>query len=495
MADKTTYKSIAKANALFGGVQIFNIIIAFARSKIVAVLLGPSGMGLLGLFQSTLQLIRSTTSMGIQTSAVRDVSIAYQSNNDNEIGSVKTMVSRIVWITGMFGTLITFIGANYLSYITFGNYDFITHFRILAIILLIWQLTVQHNVLLQGLRKLRKLAFANIWGSLVGLFINVPIFFFFREDGIVPSLIITALCLYIVAKYNSDSLGVKKVRMTWIDTFKKSYIMIQMGFMIGLTGMMDMVTSYVLKVVIQNWGSIVEVGLYTAGFSMVQQYVNIVFSSISTDYYPRLCASANNKSDYSDVINKQFEILILILLPLVLLLISLSKPILYILYSSEFTSIYGMVNWLALGMLLRAHNWCPGYLYLAKGDSRLYFIIYIVTFIFELSVYLSCYYIWGLIGMGIGFVINNVASSIATVIITKIKYGYSYTFQNNKLMTYVMIFSVIVLILSFVLLDIYSYIINIFILIIGCCYSYHELNKRLDIMSIIRSRIIKKEYE
>ncbi|MDP5081484.1 MAG: hypothetical protein NWP87_02425, partial [Winogradskyella sp.] len=51
--NQTSYRSIMKATSLFGGVQVFNIIIAILRSKIIAILLGPAGLGIVGLLNST----------------------------------------------------------------------------------------------------------------------------------------------------------------------------------------------------------------------------------------------------------------------------------------------------------------------------------------------------------------------------------------------------------------------------------------------------------
>ena len=52
-AQQSSYRQIMKATSLFGGVQIFQIIISVIRSKFVAILLGPSGMGIVGLLAST----------------------------------------------------------------------------------------------------------------------------------------------------------------------------------------------------------------------------------------------------------------------------------------------------------------------------------------------------------------------------------------------------------------------------------------------------------
>ena len=55
----SSYRSIFKATSLFGGVQVYQILISVIKSKFVAVLLGPEGMGIQGLYQSAIQLIQS----------------------------------------------------------------------------------------------------------------------------------------------------------------------------------------------------------------------------------------------------------------------------------------------------------------------------------------------------------------------------------------------------------------------------------------------------
>ena len=70
MSENNSFRSIAKANAIFGGVTFYNILISVAQSKVVAILLGPAGYGLMGLFNSTLDLIASLTNCGLQNSAI-----------------------------------------------------------------------------------------------------------------------------------------------------------------------------------------------------------------------------------------------------------------------------------------------------------------------------------------------------------------------------------------------------------------------------------------
>ena len=52
-----SYGHILKYTSIFGGVQGLNIFIGLVRNKIVASLLGPNGMGLVALFNSTVNFV------------------------------------------------------------------------------------------------------------------------------------------------------------------------------------------------------------------------------------------------------------------------------------------------------------------------------------------------------------------------------------------------------------------------------------------------------
>ena len=490
---KSTYRSIAKANTILGSVQILTIIIGIIRSKLVALLLGPVGVGLMGLYQSTIDLVRSATNMGISTSAVRDVAIAKGTNNELELQKTQSVISKIVWVTGALGMGVMLIGAPWLSEITFGNREYTWAFRILSIIPLIAQLTVQHNVTLQGTRAMKRLASASIWGGLVGLFINVPMFYIWGEDAIIPALIIVAVASLAIAWYNASKLNISSVVTTWSEVFTRGRSMVKMGFLIGLTGLLDMTAIYIVKIYVQKWGELAEVGLYTAGFAIVQSYVNLVFRAIGTDYYPRLSAISNNKEEYCDAINKQFEILILVLTPMVLIFMSFSSELLHLLYSTKFQPAKMMICWMAFGMLFRAYSWCPGFMFLAKSDSKLYFILYILAFALELLLYLSGYYYLGLTGIGIAFGLQYVITTTYTLVIIRHRYSFKYGWRQNRLMLISVLSGFLVLITIYAISARWGYFVFFAIILGVSFFCYKELNKRLNIVSLIKSKkVIKK---
>ena len=183
---QSTYRQIAKATSLFGGVQAFQIIITIIKSKFVAILLGPTGMGIVGLLTSTTGLITGLTNFGLGTSAVKDISEANGTQDEIRISTVISVMRRLVWLTGLLGALITLIFSPFLSQITFGNNEYTIAFIWLSITLLFNQLSTGQLVLLQGLRRLQDLAKANLLGSIIGLLITIPIYYIWGFKGIVP---------------------------------------------------------------------------------------------------------------------------------------------------------------------------------------------------------------------------------------------------------------------------------------------------------------------
>ena len=104
--EKQEYKNSLKATSLFGGVQVYNIIITILKSKVVALLLGPGGMGIYGLLTSTTGLITSATNFGLATSAVKDIAGANASGDMKRVSRTITVFRRWVWVTGLLGMLV-----------------------------------------------------------------------------------------------------------------------------------------------------------------------------------------------------------------------------------------------------------------------------------------------------------------------------------------------------------------------------------------------------
>ncbi|MEZ5146683.1 MAG: O-antigen translocase [Bacteroidales bacterium] len=485
--NKSSYREVIKATSLFGGVQVFGIIISIIRSKFVAVLLGPMGMGISGLLTSTTGMIAALTNFGLGTSAVKDVSVANSTGNRLRISIVVTVFRRWVWLTGFLGAVITLIFSPWLSQITFGNQDYTYAFIIISITLLLNQISTGQLVLLRGMRKLKQLAKSSMVGSLLGLFTVIPIYYFFGISGIVPGIIVTSLTALILSWFFARKIDLKKVYVSRLRTIAEGREMLKMGFAISLSGLITLGASYFVRIFISNHGGVDQVGLYNAGFAIINTYVGMIFTAMGTDYYPRLSAVSHDNKLSRQTIIQQAEIALLILAPFISVFLVFINWIVVVLYSTKFMPVNEMILWAALGMFFKAISWSIAFIFLAKGANRLFFWNELITNCYLLAFNLIGYSIWGLTGLGISFMISYILYVVQVFIIANIKYEFYFDFSFYK------IFSIQLILAIFCLLDIklvkypYNYIIGVILIIISIIYSYLELDKRLALKLLFNS--------
>jgi O-antigen/teichoic acid export membrane protein len=485
MTEQQSYRQIVKATSLFGGVQVLQIIIQVIRSKFIAVLLGPTGMGISGLLNATLELISYLSNFGLRTSAVKNISAANASGDHVYIATVIFILKRLAWITGILGSLITLILSSWLSKITFGNHDYTIAFIWISITLLFNQLTTGQLVLLQGIRKLDYLAKANIAGSAFGLVLTVPLYYKWGIDGIVPGIIVTSLIALLVSWYYSNKMKLKDVTVSREIAFSEGKNMIYMGFLISMSGLATIGASYLIRIFIGYNGGIAQVGLYNAGFTIINTYVGLIFTAMATDFYPRLSAVADNNKMCKNIINQQAEIAILIMAPCLIVFLVFINWVILILYSTKFIAVNVMINWAAMGMIFKAVSWAIAFILLAKGTKKLFFLNELIANLYILGLNILGYYYWGLSGIGISFAVGYLFYLIQVYIICRIRFDFGFDSTFNIIFAIQFTLTLISFISSRYLDNPFNYIVGVLLIVISSWYSINELDKRLGLKTII----------
>lgn len=485
--DRSAYRSIFKATSLFGGVQVINILISIVKQKFIAILLGPTGMGISGLYLSATQLIQGLTSMGLSSSAVKNVAEANGTGDFQRISRVVTVLRKLVWITGLLGMIVVIALSPILSKSTFGNYDYTIPFIFLSITLLLQQLSAGQSVVLQGMRKLKHLAKSGVLGSFFGLIVSVPIYYFFGIDGIVPTLILSSITTLLLTWYFSKKIKIEKQNITPKQTFQEGKGMLKMGLVMSLNSILVLGVAYIVRIFIVRIGGTEEVGFYTAGFAIVNGYVGLIFTAMGTDYYPRLAGVNKDNQKCKEMINQQAEVAILILAPIIMIFLLIAPYAISLLYSNKFVPITGYMQWAMLGMIFKAASWSISFIFMAKQDMKTFLFNEISIKIFNVPLYLLMYKYLGLDGLGIGFMINYFVYFILVYFVSNKKYKFRFISSFNRLLT-VCIF----LVLScFLLINLwksnYVYIPTVILTLICCMYSFKELDKRMDLLKAIKN--------
>jgi O-antigen/teichoic acid export membrane protein len=482
--EQSSYRQIMKATSIFGGVQGFQIIIQVIRSKFVAVLLGPTGIGIIGLLTSTIGLIGGLTNFGLGTSAVKDIAASSSTGEQTRIATTAAVLRNLVWFTGILGTIVTLVLSPWLSQLTFGNHNYTLAFIWISITLLFNQLSVGQLVILQGMRRLQYLAKANLAGSVLGLIFTVPLYYIWGIDGIVPGIIGTSLIALLLSWFFAKKVDIEKVKITRKQVMSEGEKMLVMGFMISLSGLSSLGASYLIRIFINNHGGIEQVGLYNAGFAIINTYVGLVFTAMATDYYPRLSAVAHSNQLCRQIINQQAEIALLILSPILIVFLIFINWIVVLLYSSKFIPVNEMLYWAGVGMIFKAASWSVAFIFLAKGSSKYFFWNELISNLYTLGLNIIGYRYMGLTGLGISFMAGYLIYLAQVFIFSKIKFEFSF----NPAFNYIFAFQFVLIVASLLTVKLfksnYMFLIGVVLIAISAWYSLKELDKRLDLKAL-----------
>ncbi len=482
MQEKSSiYRSIAKGTAIFGGVQIFSILINLVRGKFVAVLLGPEGMGISSLLTVSTNTIQQFSSLGLNLSAVKEIAVAKEKRDANALFFIVSVTRRLLYVTASLGALFSILFSSYLSNWAFGTEDYKWHFVFLSIAIYFMTLSNGELSILQGAHEIKKLAYSSIIGSCVGLFVGIPLYYFYGYDGIVPAMIALSLVTYIFYRYNARNLLSLKENVSWEKMLPIARKMISLGVIMVIATMLGTGSNYILNAFISNYGSLNDVGLYQAANSITNQYVGLVFTAMSLDFFPRLSAVSYDNNKVMELVNQQSEIVILVIAPIAIILIITAPLLIQCLLTDKFISLVPVIRWMGLGIFFKAIAFPMGYISFSKGDRKTFLWLEgIWGNMLTLSLNLL-FYLWGgLIGIGISFVLSYIIFNITYIYITRKLYSFSHNKNVNKLIMLFLFLLTLAFCCSFIENKIISYISMIFIWLLTSLYSLFQLNKRLS---------------
>lgn len=423
---KSGYKSIIKSTSLFGGVKFFQVIVNLLRGKIIAILLGPAGVGFNGLYQSTISIVSSITGLGLNFSAVREISKANESGDIEKLSRSIKIFRRWQVITVLLGFTAVLVFSGVLSRLTFGNGEYTLMFVLLSLMLIFNALSDSNASILQGARNLKGFALHTLTGSIVSLVVSAPVYYIFGISGIVPALILSAFITWLFSIWYSSRVRRIPVSVTFKEVRSEGGEMIKLGVAMMVTTSLASLANYLVNIFIKGYGSIEDFGLYQAGMSITTQSVGLIFTAMAVDYYPKLSAISDNNSKVRVMVNQQAEVMLLIATPILLMLMIAAPIVIRILLSAEFASVSSFIRIIAVALVFKAASYSIGAISYAKGDKKRFFILEgIFTNTSVLLFSTAGYYLGGLNGLGYGFVLHHIVYLGVVLTVNKIYYRYT----------------------------------------------------------------------
>lgn len=394
------YSHVLKYTGIFGGVQGLNILISLVRNKLIALLLGPQGMGLASLFNTTTNFISQATNLGISFSAVKHVSALFEEGDEEKINHFVKVVRAWSLITALLGMAVCVMVGPLLSDYTFSWGDHTLHFVLLSPAVGLLAITGGETAILKGARRLRSLAVIQLYSILAALFISVPLYFIFGLAGIVPVIVLLALVSMLLTINFSYRLYPLRLGGA-CGVLYEGVSMVKLGVAFVLAGVLGSGAEMLVRSYLNVKGNLDIVGLYNAGFMLTITYASMVYSAMETDYFPRLSSACKDVGMLNQTVNRQIEVSLLIVSPMLAALIIGLPVLMPLLYSTKFFPVIAMAQVAVFSMYIKSISLPISYITLAKGDSVAYMVLeacYDVVFVLMIMV---GYQLWGLYGTGL----------------------------------------------------------------------------------------------
>ncbi len=441
---KSTHGEILKSSALVGGSSLVNICVGIVRTKAMAILLGPAGFGLFGIYNSVANITQTLAGMGVNSSGVRQIAEAASSGGDERVARTAAVLRLVSIFLGCVGAAFLIVFSKQVSAITFGNRGNASDIALLSVVVFLMLVSAGQSALIQGVRRIADLARMNTLGAISATLFSIPLVYYFREQGVVPALIAVAAMTLLASWWYSRKIKINSFAFDIAAMWQETSGLLKLGFAFMSSGLMTMGVAYVVRLTILRKLGVEATGLYQAAWTLGGLYVGFILQAMGADFYPRLTATANDNYECNRLVNEQTEIGVLLAGPGVLATLTFAPLVLGIFYSAKFIEAVPILRWLSLGTVLQVITWPMGFIVIAKARQKLFFLCETAWAVVSLLLAWLCVIKFGLAGAGVAFFGSYIFHGLMMYVVARHLTDFRWSNENRRILVlYLILISIV----------------------------------------------------
>ncbi|MBB3526273.1 O-antigen translocase [Rhizobium redzepovicii] len=427
-----TYTEILKSTMLMGGASLVNVALSIIRNKAMAVLLGPEGIGLMGLYSSIVDIAQSIAGLGVGGSGVRQVAEAAGTGDSARIAQSATVLRRISVVLALLGAVLLAALAYPVSSFTFGDFQHVGGIVLLSLAVFFRLVSAGQSALIQGLRGIADLARINVLAGLIGTAVSIPLVYLFGVQAIAPSLVVIAAASILPTWWYSRRIFPHPSPMPARQFSREVSALLRLGFVFMASGLLTFGAAYAIRLIVLKEGGVMAAGLYQAAWGLGGLYAGFILQAMGTDFYPRLTATIDNSAECNRLVNEQAEISMLLAGPGLLGTLTLAPLMMSLFYSAEFHGAVELLRWICLGMMLRIIAWPMGFIVVAKRTQAIFFWTEVAAAVVHVGLAWLFVSLFGTRGAGMAFFGLYVWHSILIYVIVRRLTGFRWSAANRR---------------------------------------------------------------
>lgn len=368
---------------------LIKIITGYISVKIVASIIGPSGVALIGQLQNVTSIFTTFGAGGINNGVIK-----YVSEFKNEETTLKKFLHigfKITFVLSLFLGVLIIVFCSYLSKTILLDPKYYYVFVFLGISLLPLSLNNYFLSILNAFKEFKKFVIINIITSILGLLFTVFLVVKFQLEGaLIANVTYQSVILFVTIFFIRKYFWFNKQYFLgkWDKSILKKYSSYSLMALVSVVTVP--VTQMLIRIYIIEKYSIQEAGFWEGINRISGLYLLFVTTSVGVYYLPKL-SEIKVDSLLRKEIFKTYKIITPIIFVCLVLIYLFRGFIINILFTKDFYPMKDLFLWQLLGDFFKIMSWLLGFLMIAKSMTKIYIITETIFAILLIS--LSYYFI------------------------------------------------------------------------------------------------------
>lgn len=409
---RTEIVRVFSLNAL---ATLIRMLCGMVSIKVVAVIIGPSGVALLGQLKNLESILLGVANGGINNGITKY--IAEYKDDDQQVKKYISNAFRITLYASLIIAILLIVGCEVLSEIVLLSEEYYYVFIVFGFTILLYTLNMLLVSILNGFKQFKKYVIVNISGTIFGLIYSIILVFFWGLPGamintVTYQSVVLFLTLWLCRKlpwfniqYFKESLD-KKIVKRYLG-----YSLMTITSLALVPVVRMILRGYVITEISSN-----DAGIWEGMNSISSISISVITTAFSIYYLPRLSEIKENNALHNEII-KCFKVMLPIMIVISLTIYLLRHFILWLLFTPAFYDMEKLFIWQLGGDFFKICSWLLAYIMVAKAQT----LRYIATEVFFNISYLIISFLFlkynGIVGLTQGYLVNYIIYMLIMILI------------------------------------------------------------------------------
>lgn len=415
---KRSHRDILKATAILGGGTAGGLIIGVVRMKLLAALLGAAGIGLLGVFSTLLTLGVSVAGMAIETTGVRQLSVAAA---DDE----KQRAARWALWSFAAGLMVVALAAFWflrkpLAALAIGDPAYAGWIPWIGVGVAVSILAAVQLAIVQSDRRLGDFTRIKLVSAIVSLIVGVGAVYMLGTPGVLVAVVAVPISNSLVALgYRANLPRIDRGPRPRFSALSVQWrLLATLGIVVTVSAVIGSIGQLFGRAMIVKELGLEQAGLFQAAFAISSLNVALLLAAMIPDFYPRLSAAVDDDRQFNRILNEQVHVGLIVAAPALTLLALIAPLALQLLYTSEFRDAGLLLRLLIIGDSMRVLGWALGFALLARKLSWSYLVVEATFTLALVPLIWLLMPVTGLRGVGLAYILAYSVTLPASLFLT-----------------------------------------------------------------------------